>query len=504
MENTQTLTTVEQQNDLIGVGSSLTSSCSFPNAEHAAIAYAKAGLSVLPLNADKSPAVNSWIEQKSRIATPVEINRWYTPTVSGVGIVCGGVSRNIECLDIDEKYNVGDAPLLDQLTPIVDVQASGLLSRLVHETSMNGGHHFVYRCSTVSGSRKLARREPTEAELKGEPSIKSKVLIETRGEGAYFACDPTPGYQLISGDFTAIPEITPEERNLLLECARALNRYTKDEFLHTGMPKKRMVSIARPGDDFNLRGEISPVLREAGWSHVFDRGGTQYWRRPGKNRGISASYNNQPNMFYVFSSNADPLQPETWYTKFALLTLLKYAGDATAAAKDLAEQGYGETTVASAESFLNEHYDFRFNEVTGRVEFRSKRDKMFSVLQEFDLNSIYRKLRHSHIEIGLNTLASLLSSDFASSFDPFKEYFESLPPWDRSTDHIAELASTVTLRNPAHAESFNTILAPVSSEQFSVLISYGSSHKTGGSGGRETRTLEFPEEGRSRDASSPG
>ncbi|CAG1772684.1 partial Fumonisin B1 esterase, partial [uncultured bacterium] len=37
-----------------------------------------------------------------------------------------------------------------------------------------------------------------------------------------------------------------------------------------------------------------------------------------------------------------------------------------------------------------------------------------------------------------------------------------------------------------------SILAPVSSEQFSVLISYGSSHKTGGSGGRETGTLEFP------------
>jgi hypothetical protein len=319
MENTNTPTTAEQHDELNGVGNSPTSGCSFQNAEHAAQAYASAGLSVLPLKADKSPAINSWTELKSRIPSTEEITQWYGPALSGVGIICGSISGNVECLDVDEKYNVDATPLLGQLSALVDAQVSGLMSRLLHEKSVNGGHHLVYRCGAMSGSLKLARREPTEIELKAHPKLKSTVLIETRGEGAYFACFPTPGYELIAGTFTCIPEITPEERNILLECARALNKYTKDERCNTGLSKKRMVSIARPGDDFNLRGDISPVLHEAGWTHIFNRGETGYWRRPGKKNGISASYNVYPGMFYVFTSNADPLESETWYTKFALL-----------------------------------------------------------------------------------------------------------------------------------------------------------------------------------------
>ena len=84
-------------------------------------------------------------------------------------------------------------PLLDQLTSLVDLQASGLISRLVHETSMNGGHHLVYRCKTIEGSRKLARRPATEQELLHNPKDKSRVLLETRGTGGYFVSYPSHG-----------------------------------------------------------------------------------------------------------------------------------------------------------------------------------------------------------------------------------------------------------------------------------------------------------------------
>ena len=86
-----------------------------------------------------------------------------------------------------------------------------------------------------------------------------------------------------------------------LAAARGLNRYTKEEKLFTGFPTKKLVSITRPGDDYNLRGDMSEVLRDAGWAYAYSRGASQYWRRPGKTEGISASFNNQPNMFYVFT-----------------------------------------------------------------------------------------------------------------------------------------------------------------------------------------------------------
>ena len=448
MEN-QSLTTTEQQNEIAGDAKCPASVCSLDNAEHAAIAYAKSGLSVLPVRQDKSPALSSAEiqEVKLSIASEEVIKKWYTPNISGVAILCGSISRNIECLDVDEKHNIDPASLYERLTELVEKESPGLIARLVHETSVNNGHHLVYRCRAIGRSVRLARRAATEKELELKPKEKSLTLIETRGEGGYFACYPTPGYRLLSGSFLDVPEITEEERDILLRCARALNQLSPDEKVVNGYPKRKSPSMTRPGDDFNQRGDIEPVLREAGWNYVYSVRQTQYWRRPGKTDGISASLNNHPNMFYVFSSNADRLEPETWYTKFALLGLLRYEGNFLAAAQDLAEEGYGETTVAKAESFLDQYYDFRFNEVTRRVEYTLKGEGRYTLLQDYDLNTIHRRMQHSHNKISSEGLAKLLSSDYAKPYDPFNEYYKLLPAWDKTTDYIGQLAETVTLKD---------------------------------------------------------
>jgi hypothetical protein len=480
---TNSLTASGQPTELTGVDNHPTTDCSFQNTEDAALAYASAGLSVIPLKQDKSPTgVKTWIEFQSSRASEETIRQWYASGPPGVGIICGAISGKIECLDIDEKYNLDSTPLLDQYSPLVETQVSGLLSRLVHETSVNGGHHFVYCCKTVEGNTKLARRPTTvkekedsilkkKAELRAEGKsdadidkmdptpLQAMVLLETREEGGYFASYPTPGYKLISGSFLHIPEISEEERKILFTCARSLNRYTEDQTKETCYPKKRLKSVVRPGDDFNERGDISPILKDAGWKLVFTtKEKVQHWRRPGKKEGTSATFNKHDNMFYVFSSNCAPLEPEKWYSKFALLVHLAYAGNYGDAAKDLAEQGYGATVVAEAETFLSQFFDFRYNVVTGRVEYREKGGKEFVVVQDYDLNSIYRKLHLSHIPIGADGLARLLKSEYAKPFDPFKEYYESLPVWDQSTDYIAQLADTIQLKRPQERATWHEYL----------------------------------------------
>jgi hypothetical protein len=479
---TNSLTASGHPDEINGADTHPTTDCSFQSTEDAAHAYASAGLSVIPVKQDKTPAVSTWKEFKSNRASAETIRQWYASGDPGVAIVCGAVSGNLECLDIDEKYNLDPTPLLDQFSPLVDAQAPGLLVRLVHETSVNGGHHFVYRCKTVEGNTKLARR-PTTAKEKEDSILKKKAvlrsegksdseidkmnvdpllsmtLLETRGEGGYFACYPTPGYKLISGSFLHIPEITEEERKILFTCARSLNKYSEDQKKETAYPKKRLKSVVRPGDDFNERGDISPVLKDAGWKLVFTtKDKVQHWRRPQKKDGTSATFNKHDNMFYVFSSNCAPLEPEKWYTKFSLLALLSYGGSFIDAAKDLAEQGYGATIVAEAETFLNQFFEFRFNVVTGRVEYEEKGGTEFAVVQDYDLNSICRKLNLSHIPIGADALARLLKSEYAKPFDPFKEYYESLPPWDQSTDYIAQLADTVQLKRPQERATWNEYL----------------------------------------------
>jgi hypothetical protein len=80
------------------------------------------------------------------------------------------------------------------------------------------------------------------------------------------------------------------------------------------------------------------VLQQHGWART--KGGeNEYWRRPGKNSGTSATQ--KGGVFFIFSTNAAPFEPERGYAPFAVYTLLEHGGDFEQAASCLATQGYG-------------------------------------------------------------------------------------------------------------------------------------------------------------------
>lgn len=103
----------------------------------------------------------------------------------------------------------------------------------------------------------------------------------------------------------------------------------------------------RPGDDFNERGDPLPILEQCGWLIVHQRGDVVHLRRPGKAQGgCSATWNHIPRRFYVFTTTGHPFEPERAYTPFAVYALLEHNGNYTAAARELAAQGYGEQATA--------------------------------------------------------------------------------------------------------------------------------------------------------------
>lgn len=75
----------------------------------------------------------------------------------------------------------------------------------------------------------------------------------------------------------------------------------------------------------------------------------EHWCRPGKVSGTSATLKN--GVFYVFTSNAAPFEPGEAYSPFAVYTLLRHAGDYSAAATALAQQGYGMNQLISRATF---------------------------------------------------------------------------------------------------------------------------------------------------------
>ena len=315
-------------------------------------AYRAAGLSCLPARkAKKRPAIGGWKTWQSRLPTAVETRAWFSNPHDAVCIVAGGVSGNLECIDFD---NHGE--LFAAWMERID---TGLLAKLVIEQTPSGGYHVCYRVDgPVEGNLKLAR---------GVRDGKDRTLIETRGEGGLFLCAPTEGYSLQQGDFAHLATITPDARKALLDAARSLDELPAAspppapaganvgqpcaDFAPTG--GKDGFDLA-PGDDFNARGDIRPLLTGAGWQFSGARpDGNEDWTRPGKDprRGISATY--KDGCFYVFSSNAAPFEPNVKYSPFAVYATLRHNGDFTAAAADLLAHGYGKPKETSLGVALN-------------------------------------------------------------------------------------------------------------------------------------------------------
>jgi hypothetical protein len=230
-----------------------------------------------------------------------------------------------------------DAATNLDLGHIVETIESGYL-----EKAPRGGYHLPYRCEEISGNTKLAR-EPAPAE--DDPNGVS-VLIETRGEGGFFICAPSFGkvhptrkpYELLQGGFKSIATITPEQRRLLFDLARTFDRMPIKD-VH--QPPICAADSGRPGDDFNERADWREILEPSGWRLVFERGSTGYWRRPGKDRGVSATTDhNGSGLLYVFSTSTT-FEDGRGYCKFSAYAILRHNGDFQAAARELAGCGYG-------------------------------------------------------------------------------------------------------------------------------------------------------------------
>jgi len=107
----------------------------------------------------------------------------------------------------------------------------------------------------------------------------------------------------------------------------------------THIPERNYLSAKKPGEELERRYSWAQILEPHGWTFLRTSGERTYWTRPGKTSDISASTGNGPtDLLYVHTSNAQPLQSHTSYSKFGAYTVLNYGGDFTASASALKEQ----------------------------------------------------------------------------------------------------------------------------------------------------------------------
>lgn len=321
----------------------------------AALAAHDAGLCVVRVRSDgtKRP-VDGWKQYQAQRPERAIVERWFSGTRQGVGVVCGAVSGGLEMFEFEGRAvreNVlhdflaaGDAA---GLTPLVERITSGYAER-----TPSGGLHWLYWCDEVDRNTKLARREANDDELAENPDDKVKVLIETRGEGGFTVIAPSNGtthpnggkWELISGGPATIATIAPEERAALFELARRFDQLHEEDApassgVHRGERWTELPGEDRPGDIFNERHTCAEVLLRAGFTeHSTDPKGVHF-TRPGKNtrKGSSATVWADNGTTSLWSTSIDAKAEaigERNLSAWQLHVHLNHRGDFTRAARE--------------------------------------------------------------------------------------------------------------------------------------------------------------------------
>ena len=293
--------------------------------------YLAAGLCPIPVRADGSKAAAvKWEKFKTELPQASELPSMFAGNV-GIALVHGAVSEKSEVVDIDRP---GVEQQLGEWMHSAGV--GDLFDKLVCVETPTLGHHLYARCTEPpQGNHHLAKQADGK-----------KAIIETRGEGGYTIAPGSPGachptgktYRLIRGRFTDIPILTPDERAFFHGCCELFNEYVEpEERYFEPFVERKDGEGKRPGDDYNERGDIRAVLQKHGW-HGSASG--KHWRRPGKDKGFSATYGVAgPKCFYVFSTSTE--FKKGGHTPFTTYAILEHGGDFQAAARALSQQGYG-------------------------------------------------------------------------------------------------------------------------------------------------------------------
>jgi hypothetical protein len=314
-----------------------------------------AGYCVIPAHEDggKRP-FGAWKQYQHARPDWEQVRAWLeSGRYSGIGVLTGGASGNVEMLELEGPMDAAVERLGRVFAKADDYAKIGMpdllarVSRGCVEQSAGGGLHLFIRVTDgpAKGNTKLAR------------TADGRVISETRGEGGFVIVAPTPGrnghapgaaYIFINGGQPSnTVDVTSEDRDLLhLILQSALEEYVDETPTSTPSTPTAPSDGVSAFDDFRARVTWRDILLPKGWREgptMAD--GHTHWTRPGgqKFEGTSATTLEDGPMF-VFSTSVD-LPQEVGLSKGTVYAHLNHGGDMSAAARDLTERGYGTATL---------------------------------------------------------------------------------------------------------------------------------------------------------------
>jgi len=209
-------------------------------------------------------------------------------------------------LDVDDKNGKRGSDTL------ADLEAEyGKLPETVTVLTPSGGKHLYFT---------------TIVEVRNDSGQLGEGL-DIRGVGGYVVAPPSThdnggvytfehGYGI--GDIT--PADAPDWMMHRLTFKPKIDRARPNE------PDNLLNDQNLPSNRYNARTDWPSLLTKDGWTYSHHKNGTDYWTRPGKPRGTSASVNNEGNdALIVFSTNANV--PKGGYTRFGYYAETQHGGN---------------------------------------------------------------------------------------------------------------------------------------------------------------------------------
>ena len=280
------------------------------------IRYRKNSWSFFNTGTKEKKVFTPWTRYQSSPASDEEIKRWLSLTSQNWAIVCGEIS-NLVVFDVDTKNGGDPTPFLNK--------------NLYEIRTPSGGYHFYTLYNPLLKSTRH-KKDPKSGILKA---------VDVQSNGSIVFAPPS---QFINGAYVLTNDvpITALPDDLLAQVLEELEPEKEAQEYTPFIPRKNAETGGRPGDIFNVLATWEDVLLPHGWQKVGRPSATaiQFWRRPGKKDGISASTNWKGyDLFFPYTTSTD-LLPKKGYTRFHLYAVLNHSGDFQKAARALVVENY--------------------------------------------------------------------------------------------------------------------------------------------------------------------
>lgn len=352
--------------------------------------YLDNGLSLIPVRdkdeADKkakSPYGSSWKKYQTEIIHKGDLfEQMERYNTTAVGIVAGEISQNLEVIDIDVKYKPGiDALLFKSLNELYPQ----LFKKLrIHKTP-TGGYHILYRCTEkVPGSQKLAGRPKSEEELQKNPKGNFVNFIETKAEGGYVCAPPSLGYSVHVDN--PIPIITKAERDAIITlCSSFTEIYKPEPKAFTQRTQGNSIYDTNPFEDFNQRCDAAAVAREQGWPEVKESSRFIWFTRPGKDSGISMSFNKHSRFFFNFTAST-ALEENKGYTPSNFLLHFRFNGDKKELYRYLVASGFGKMRPDFEQRLVKKAAQGQLRQIPANISSKAKEELQKAAASEAEIH----------------------------------------------------------------------------------------------------------------------